>query len=76
MPSLGGLTVEEIARGFMVKPTAVGQRISRAKQRIDAAGRSFGPPPAPERGEHTDAILAELGYDADRIRDLHARSVV
>lgn len=30
----------------------------------------------PTIGEHTDAILAELGYDATQIRDLRARSVV
>jgi crotonobetainyl-CoA:carnitine CoA-transferase CaiB-like acyl-CoA transferase len=27
-------------------------------------------------GEHTDAILTELGYDADRIADLRERNVV
>jgi len=31
---------------------------------------------APMLGEHTDAILAELGYDPDAIRDLRARNVV
>ncbi|MFC3127662.1 CaiB/BaiF CoA transferase family protein [Pseudoroseomonas globiformis] len=30
----------------------------------------------PRLGEHTDAILAELGYDADRIAALHAQQVV
>jgi crotonobetainyl-CoA:carnitine CoA-transferase CaiB-like acyl-CoA transferase len=30
----------------------------------------------PEQGEHTDEILAELGYSADRIADLHARGIV
>ena len=30
----------------------------------------------PEQGEHTDAILAELGYDADTIKRLHAAHVV
>jgi formyl-CoA transferase len=30
----------------------------------------------PAQGEHTDAILAELGYDAAAIADLHARQVV
>ena len=30
----------------------------------------------PTIGEHTDAILAELGYDAVAIADLRARAVV
>jgi crotonobetainyl-CoA:carnitine CoA-transferase CaiB-like acyl-CoA transferase len=30
----------------------------------------------PRIGEHTAALLAELGYDAQRVADLHARSVV
>ncbi|GMU77904.1 MAG: hypothetical protein AMXMBFR46_07020 [Acidimicrobiia bacterium] len=28
------------------------------------------------KGQHTDAILAELGYDTDRIADLRARNIV
>ena len=31
---------------------------------------------APLLGEHTDEILGELGYDADRIADLRAREIV
>ena len=30
----------------------------------------------PEQGEHTDAILADLGYTAAQIADLHAKRVV
>jgi formyl-CoA transferase len=30
----------------------------------------------PEQGEHTDAVLQELGYDAAAIADLRARGVV
>ncbi len=30
----------------------------------------------PEKGEHTDAILAELGYEAEVIRELHARGII
>ena len=32
--------------------------------------------PVPELGEHTDAILAGLGYDTDQIADLKSRDVV
>ncbi len=32
--------------------------------------------PAPMRSEHTDQILAECGYSADRIRDLRDRKVI
>jgi crotonobetainyl-CoA:carnitine CoA-transferase CaiB-like acyl-CoA transferase len=32
--------------------------------------------PTPEPGEHTDAVLAELGYDAAAIADFRARKVV
>jgi crotonobetainyl-CoA:carnitine CoA-transferase CaiB-like acyl-CoA transferase len=30
----------------------------------------------PEAGEHTDAVLAELGYSAAKIASLHAAKVV
>jgi formyl-CoA transferase len=32
--------------------------------------------PAPTLGEHTDEVLAELGYDGDRIAELRAASVI
>ncbi len=32
--------------------------------------------PSPDRGEHTDEILAEFGFDAAAIADLNARGVV
>jgi len=40
----------------------------------DTATRDPGPPPT--LGEHTDEVLAELGYDAAAIADLRARSIV
>ena len=32
--------------------------------------------PAPELGEHSDAVLRTLGYSDDRIAELHARGVL
>ena len=32
--------------------------------------------PAPTLGEHTDAVLAELGYDENEIAKLRAASVI
>ena len=32
--------------------------------------------PPPERGEHTQEILAEIGYDGARVADLRQREVV
>ena len=48
----------------------VGQavQLTRTPQRMRSA--------APERGEHTDAILAELGYTTERIAALRERRVI
>lgn len=39
--AVGGLTTAEIARAFLVPEPTIGQRISRAKQRIKAGGAEF-----------------------------------
>lgn len=44
--------------------------------RLSAHPRTAPPRPAPEQGADTDAILAELGYGADRIAELRAAHVV
>ena len=46
---VGGLTTEEIARGFLVKDTAVGQRISRAKRTLAESGATLEMPTGAER---------------------------
>jgi formyl-CoA transferase len=48
----------------------VGQavRLSRTPSRMELA--------SPDKGEHTDAILGELGYDPTAIADLHKRNIV
>jgi crotonobetainyl-CoA:carnitine CoA-transferase CaiB-like acyl-CoA transferase len=32
--------------------------------------------PGPDLGQHTDEVLAELGFDAERIAELHSLEVV
>ena len=55
---VGGLTVEEIARGFQVKDTAVGQRISRAKKTLAESGASLDMPLGAERASRLDDVMA------------------
>ncbi len=55
-----GLTTAEIARAFLVPEATIAQRISRAKQRIKAAGATFELPPHAERSERMDAVLRVL----------------
>ncbi|MFB9727211.1 RNA polymerase sigma factor [Haloechinothrix salitolerans] len=58
--AVGGLTTEEIAKAFLVPDSTMGQRISRAKQRIASSGVPFRMPPAEERDERLDAVLHVL----------------
>jgi RNA polymerase sigma factor (sigma-70 family) len=58
--AVGALTTAEIARAFLVPEATVGQRISRAKQRIKASGAVFRMPPDPERSERMVAVLHVL----------------
>jgi len=53
---VGGLTTQEIARGFLVKDATLGQRISRAKKTLAEAGASFELPVGAER----EARLADV----------------
>ncbi len=57
---VGGLTTEEIARGFLVKDTAVGQRISRAKRTLAEAGATLEMPTGSERAERLDDVMAVI----------------
>ena len=48
--AVGGLTTAEVARAFLV-PATMGQRISRAKATVTAAGATFDLPPPEERSD-------------------------
>jgi predicted RNA polymerase sigma factor len=73
----GGLTTAEIARAFLVPEATMAARISRAKQRIKAAGSSFTRPAGAEREERLRVVLHVLylifneGYVASSGRELH-----
>jgi RNA polymerase sigma factor (sigma-70 family) len=84
--AVAGLTTTEIAAAFLVPDKTMGQRISRAKQRLREAGARFELPPDPERGPRLRVVLHVLyllfneGYSASagpRLRrpDLTATAV-
>jgi RNA polymerase sigma factor (sigma-70 family) len=74
--AVGGLTTAQIARAFLVPEATMAQRISRAKQRVKAAGIAFGEPPEAERAGRLRAVLHVLylifneGYTASSGPDL------
>jgi RNA polymerase sigma-70 factor (ECF subfamily) len=57
---LGGLTVPEIARAFLVAEPTMGQRITRAKAKIKAARIPFKVPEVEDLPARLDAVLAVL----------------
>jgi RNA polymerase sigma-70 factor, ECF subfamily len=65
-----GLTVQQIARAFVVSESAMEQRITRAKNRVAAADVPFEAPSAGERGDRLSIVAAVLylmfneGYSA------------
>jgi RNA polymerase sigma-70 factor, ECF subfamily len=76
---VGGLTVPEIARAFLVQETAMGQRITRAKSKITAARIPYRVPSAEELPARISGVLAVLylvfnegylasGADTDPVR--------
>ena len=58
--AVGGLATGEIAQAFLVPEPTMGQRISRAKQRIKSSGLPFTMPPPEERAARLDAVLQVL----------------
>ncbi|MEV5740490.1 DUF6596 domain-containing protein [Microbispora rosea] len=75
--AVGGLTTAEIARAFLVPEATMAARISRAKQRVKAAGSSFGLPDGAELQERLLVVLHVLylifneGYTASSGSELH-----
>ncbi|MDQ0569222.1 RNA polymerase sigma-70 factor (ECF subfamily) [Variovorax paradoxus] len=67
---VSGLSVQEIARAFLVGESAMEQRITRAKKRVASAGISFDAPGPRERGERLAAVCTTVyllfneGYSA------------
>jgi len=57
---LGGLTVAEIARAFLVPETTMAQRITRAKRKIAAAKVPYRVPQAADLPERLDGVLTVL----------------
>jgi predicted RNA polymerase sigma factor len=74
--AVGGLATAEIARAFLVPEATMAARISRARQRIRAAGSSFSLPADAEREERLRVVLHVLylifneGYTASSGREL------
>ena len=54
---LGGLTTEEIARGFLVPVPRMAQRLVRAKRTLAEAHVKFDVPGGPERGARLASVL-------------------
>ncbi len=57
---VGGLTVPEIARSFLVQETAMGQRITRAKAKIKTARIPYRVPAAEDLPGRISGVLAVL----------------
>src|SRR4051812_34585268 len=57
---VGGLTTAEIARGFLVTESSMGQRISRAKKTLSEAHADFELPTGHERTQRLDDVMAVI----------------
>jgi RNA polymerase sigma factor (sigma-70 family) len=57
---VGGLTTAEIARGFLVSESTMGQRISRAKKTLSEAHAEFELPVGTDRTKRLDDVMAVI----------------
>jgi RNA polymerase sigma-70 factor (ECF subfamily) len=58
--TVSGLSVEQIARAFLVSASAMEQRITRAKRQISDAGIGFETPGTPERAARLSAVMSMI----------------
>lgn len=84
---VGGLTMPEIARAFLVRETTMGQRLTRAKAKIKASRIPYRVPSADDLPSRVSGVLAVLflifnegylatGPDTDPVRyDLTAEAI-
>jgi RNA polymerase sigma-70 factor (ECF subfamily) len=70
LKTAGGFSVEEIAAGFLARPSAVAQRLTRARDSLRQAGAQVELPPDDQLPQRLDAVLRAVyllfneGYSA------------